>query len=167
MCFVFKSTCHLHYYYFHFLDHPNLKGKRLMIFPKPLPHHTHAGNGSSDWLTSPCKPFRNIDGVATRSSWSCHLHLTLSHFFPLLKKKKKKNFLKSTHNARGEFSGTSCRCYGYFHLIIILAIQHICNPCGKLWLTFLPVDAGQMQKPKSSVPTLPLPSFMVRAFGCV
>lgn len=69
-------------------------------------------------------------------------------FFP---QKKKFFFLKSTHNTLGEFSRTSCRCYGYFHLIIILAIQHICNPCGKLWLTFLPVDAGQMQKPKRSV----------------
>ena len=165
MCFVFKSTCHLHYYYFHFLDHPNLKGKRLMTFPKPLPHHTRAGNGSSsDWLTRPCKPFRNMDGVATRSTGVAICISPCLTFFLL---SKKKNNLKSTHNARGEFSRTSCRCYGYFHLIIILAIQHICNPCGKLWLTFLPVDAGQMQKPKRSVPTLPLPSFMVRAFGCV
>lgn len=104
------------------------------------------------WLPRlPPWALQDINRAATRSSWGSHLHLTMSYFFSSKKKISFFFFLKSTHNTLEEFSGTSCRCYGYFHLIIILAIQHICNPCGKLWLTFLPVDAGQMQKPKSSV----------------
>lgn len=128
------SLRHLPFIYlpviFIFLIIGTSKGKQANEMPRTLPGLGREA-AADRWIRLR-QPFRNIHGAATRSSWTCHLHLTLSYFFSSKKKKFKKKNVKSTHNTLGEFSGTSCRCYGYFHLIIILAIQHICNPCGKL-----------------------------------